>query len=97
MKPVLTTALLLSVLTTAGIAAAERPSVSTPERLTRSYVARSRKMMSKVIRFTPAFLLRMVLASAESFCVVIAVSIRRPPSSCAWERAPADRRSAACD
>lgn len=35
MKPVLTTALLLSVLTTAGIAAAERPSVSTPERFAR--------------------------------------------------------------
>jgi hypothetical protein len=34
-----------------------------PERRTRSKSATSRKMMSKVILLTPAFLLRMVLAS----------------------------------
>lgn len=54
--------------------------VMAPDRLTRSYTAASRKMMSKVILFTPAFLLRTVLASwCSLWLVVMGVSgFRRP-------------------
>src|SRR5207247_9661288 len=43
--------------------------VSTRAFFTRSYCAGSLKITSNVIRSTPAFLLRIVLASSESFCV----------------------------
>ena len=57
--------------------------LSAPLSRTRSKLRRSRQMMSKVMWSTPAFLLRMVVASSTSFMGVlpcIAIVALQPPT-----------------